>query len=194
VPAPPDPFAAPDVAALLRASSPIVVVSDGRLEIVIVGFGCVAVAVPPILVEELPEGPLARRTFDHGNNFRAQAQAAGVENAFDFPGFVAAFIRPLFTERKGRFRWVALSGDPDDILRTDRAVLDLFPENAGLRRRIEMPEARIPFRIAYNINLASKDLDRAKRIARRIRESGGGLPRAQANGSGSRSLAAPKYR
>src|SRR5262245_45682745 len=84
-------------------------------------------------------------TFDYGNNIRAQAQAAGVANAFDFPGFVPAFIRPLFAEGKGPFRWVALSGDPEDILRTDRAILDLFPDNQPLRRWIEMAEARVPF-------------------------------------------------
>jgi urocanate hydratase len=84
-------------------------------------------------------------TFDYGNNIRAQAQAAGVANAFDFPGFVPAFIRPLFTEGRGPFRWAALSGDPEDILRTDRAILELFPENKALRRWIEMAEARVPF-------------------------------------------------
>jgi len=84
-------------------------------------------------------------TFDYGNNIRAQAQAAGVEDAFDFPGFVPAFIRPLFAEGKGPFRWVALSGDPADILRTDQAVLELFPENAALRRWITMAEERVPF-------------------------------------------------
>jgi urocanate hydratase len=84
-------------------------------------------------------------TFDYGNNIRAQAQAAGVANAFDFPGFVPAFIRPLFTEGKGPFRWAALSGDPEDILRTDRAILDLFPRDLALRRWIEMAEARVPF-------------------------------------------------
>jgi urocanate hydratase len=84
-------------------------------------------------------------TFDYGNNIRAQAQIAGVVDAFDFPGFVPAFIRPLFCEGKGPFRWVALSGDAGDILTTDRAVLDLFPENESLRRWIEMAEARVPF-------------------------------------------------
>jgi urocanate hydratase len=84
-------------------------------------------------------------TFDYGNNIRAQAQAAGVENAFDFPGFVPAFIRPLFCEGKGPFRWVALSGDPADIARTDEAVLKLFPENESLARWIRMAEARVPF-------------------------------------------------
>ncbi|HUP83453.1 MAG TPA: urocanate hydratase, partial [Candidatus Limnocylindria bacterium] len=75
-------------------------------------------------------------TFDYGNNIRAQAQTAGVANAFDFEGFVPAFIRPLFAEGKGPFRWVALSGDPADIKRTDEAILELFPENAALRRWI----------------------------------------------------------
>jgi urocanate hydratase len=84
-------------------------------------------------------------TFDYGNNIRAQAQTAGVANAFDFPGFVPAFIRPLFCEGKGPFRWAALSGDPNDILTTDRAVLELFPENDSLRRWIEMAQARVPF-------------------------------------------------
>jgi urocanate hydratase len=84
-------------------------------------------------------------TFDYGNNIRAQAQTAGVEDAFDFPGFVPAFIRPLFCEGKGPFRWAALSGDPNDILATDRALLELFPQNASLRRWIEMAEARVPF-------------------------------------------------
>ncbi len=84
-------------------------------------------------------------TFDYGNNIRAQAQAAGVADAFDFPGFVPAFIRPLFCEGKGPFRWAALSGDPADILATDRAILELFPENELLRRWIEMAESRVPF-------------------------------------------------
>jgi urocanate hydratase len=83
--------------------------------------------------------------FDYGNNLRAQAQEAGVANAFDYPGFVPAFIRPLFCEGKGPFRWVALSGDPEDILRTDRAILELFPDNESLRRWIGMAEARVPF-------------------------------------------------
>ncbi len=84
-------------------------------------------------------------TFDYGNNIRAQAQAAGVENAFDFPGFVPAFVRPLFAEGKGPFRWVALSGDPADILRTDEAVLELFPQDDSLRRWIRMAQERVPF-------------------------------------------------
>jgi urocanate hydratase len=84
-------------------------------------------------------------TFDYGNNIRAQAQSVGVADAFDIPGFVPAFIRPLFCEGKGPFRWAALSGDPNDILATDRAILELFPENESLRRWIQMAEARVPF-------------------------------------------------
>jgi urocanate hydratase len=84
-------------------------------------------------------------TFDYGNNIRAQAQAAGVADAFDFEGFVPAFIRPLFAEGKGPFRWVALSGDQADIRRTDEAILELFPENAALRRWITMAQERVPF-------------------------------------------------
>ncbi|MDP8903923.1 MAG: urocanate hydratase [Chloroflexota bacterium] len=84
-------------------------------------------------------------TFDYGNNIRAQAQAAGVERAFDFPGFVPAFIRPLFCEGKGPFRWAALSGDPADIARTDEAVLELFPEDESLARWIRMAQQRVPF-------------------------------------------------
>jgi urocanate hydratase len=83
--------------------------------------------------------------FDYGNNLRAMALEAGVADAFDYPGFVPAFIRPLFCEGKGPFRWAALSGDPADIRRTDAAVLELFPENAGLRRWIEMAQAKVPF-------------------------------------------------
>ena len=79
--------------------------------------------------------------FDYGNNLRAQAQEAGVANAFDYPGFVPAFIRPQFCEGRGPFRWAALSGDPEDIARTDRAMLELFPDDAGLRRWLEMAEA-----------------------------------------------------
>src|SRR4051812_3115493 len=83
--------------------------------------------------------------FDYGNNLRAQAQDAGVENAFDYPGFVPAFIRPQFCEGRGLFRWVALSGDPEDIRRTDRALLELFPHDRGLRRWLELAEAKVPF-------------------------------------------------
>jgi urocanate hydratase len=84
-------------------------------------------------------------TFDYGNNIRAHARDAGVENAFDFPGFVPAFIRPLFCEGKGPFRWAALSGDPDDILRTDAALMELFPEDASLHRWLRLAEEKVPF-------------------------------------------------
>ena len=83
--------------------------------------------------------------FDYGNNLRAQAQDAGVADAFDYPGFVPAFIRPQFCEGRGPFRWAALSGDPADIARTDRAVLDLFPDDVGLHRWIAMAQERVPF-------------------------------------------------
>jgi len=83
--------------------------------------------------------------FDYGNNLRAQAEIAGVANAFDYPGFVPAFIRPQFCEGRGPFRWAALSGDPADIERTDEAILELFPNDAGLERWIRMARARVPF-------------------------------------------------
>jgi urocanate hydratase len=82
--------------------------------------------------------------FDYGNNLRAQAVEAGVAEAFDYPGFVPAFIRPQFCEGRGPFRWVALSGDPADIRRTDEAILELFPDDPGLRRWIAMAEERVP--------------------------------------------------
>lgn len=84
-------------------------------------------------------------TFDYGNNLRGQALAHGVENAFDFPGFVAAYIRPLFCEGKGPFRWVALSGDPEDIYTTDRELVKLFPANMGLHRWLQMAREKIAF-------------------------------------------------
>jgi urocanate hydratase len=83
--------------------------------------------------------------FDYGNNIRAMAVKAGVANAFDFPGFVPAFIRPQFCEGRGPFRWVALSGDPADIHRTDRAVLETFPHDEGLRRWITKAQAQVAF-------------------------------------------------
>jgi urocanate hydratase len=85
-------------------------------------------------------------TFDYGNNLRGQAQdKRHVENAFKFPGFVPAYIRPLFCEGKGPFRWVALSGDPEDIYKTDEALKKLFPENKGLLRWLEMAKEKIAF-------------------------------------------------
>jgi urocanate hydratase len=83
--------------------------------------------------------------FDYGNSIRGEALAGGYKDAFAFPGFVPAYIRPLFCEGKGPFRWAALSGDPADIATTDRAVLDLFPENESLRRWITMASERVAF-------------------------------------------------
>jgi urocanate hydratase len=84
-------------------------------------------------------------TFDYGNNLRTQAKKAGVESAFDIPGFVPEYIRPLFCEGKGPFRWVALSGDPADIARTDRLALELFPKNEPLARWMKLAKERIQF-------------------------------------------------
>jgi urocanate hydratase len=84
-------------------------------------------------------------TFDYGNNLRTQAKLAGVERAFDIPGFVPEYIRPLFCVGKGPFRWVALSGNPEDIYRTDRLALELFPEDASLRRWIDLAQRKIHF-------------------------------------------------
>jgi urocanate hydratase len=84
-------------------------------------------------------------TFDYGNNIRGQARKAGVSDAFEIPGFVPEFIRPLFCEGKGPFRWVALSGNPKDIAVTDRAALSLFPENDALQRWIRLAGERVAF-------------------------------------------------
>ena len=84
-------------------------------------------------------------TFDYGNNIRARAKERGLENAFDFPGFVPAYIRPLFCEGKGPFRWAALSGDPEDIRVTDELMMELFPENKGMIRWIKMAKEKIAF-------------------------------------------------
>lgn len=84
-------------------------------------------------------------TFDYGNNIRARAKERGLENAFDFPGFVPAYIRPLFCEGKGPFRWAALSGDPNDIAVTDETIINLFPENESLLRWLKMAKERIAF-------------------------------------------------
>jgi urocanate hydratase len=83
--------------------------------------------------------------FDYGNNLRGEARAAGFGDAFAYPGFVPAYIRPLFCEGKGPFRWAALSGDPADIVRTDRAVLELFGDNEHLRRWLSMAAERVRF-------------------------------------------------
>ncbi len=84
-------------------------------------------------------------TFDYGNNIRARASEMGLKHAFDFPGFVPAYIRPLFCEGKGPFRWAALSGDPNDIAVTDEVILQLFPENESLIRWMKMAKERIAF-------------------------------------------------
>ena len=83
--------------------------------------------------------------FDYGNNIRAVAAEAGVTDAFAFPGFVPAFIRPLFCEGKGPFRWAALSGDPTDILKTDAALAELFPEDVSLHRWLRLAQEKVPF-------------------------------------------------
>ena len=82
--------------------------------------------------------------FDYGNNLRAEASLGGFADAFAYPGFVQAYIRPLFAQGKGPFRWVALSGDPQDILKTDRRMLELFPNNEPMRRWIRLAEQRVP--------------------------------------------------
>ncbi len=83
--------------------------------------------------------------FDYGNNLRGQAQKGGVENAFDFPGFVPAYIRPLFCEGKGPFRWVALSGEPEDIYKIDDLIFKLFPDNTSLLRWIKLAREHVKF-------------------------------------------------
>jgi urocanate hydratase len=83
--------------------------------------------------------------FDYGNNLRQRAYDFGVKDAFNFPGFVPAYIRPLFCEGKGPFRWVALSGEAEDIYRTDEALIELFPENEHLHRWLKMARGKIPF-------------------------------------------------
>jgi urocanate hydratase len=95
-----------------------------------------------LMVELMRRGA---HTFDYGNNLRGQAQANGYEDAFAFPGFVPAYIRPLFCQGKGPFRWVALSGDPEDIRKTDAAILRLFPQDKALARWIDMAGKRVKF-------------------------------------------------
>ncbi len=84
-------------------------------------------------------------TFDYGNNLRGGATEGGAENAFDIEGFVPAYIRPLFCLGKGPFRWVALSGDPEDIYRTDELVLELFPEDTYLSNWIKLAREQVQF-------------------------------------------------
>jgi len=95
-----------------------------------------------LMVEFQSKGSI---TFDYGNNLRGRAAEMGFEKAFDYPGFVPAFIRPLFCEGKGPFRWAALSGDPEDIYTTDRELLKLFPEDEGLKRWITLARKKIAF-------------------------------------------------
>jgi urocanate hydratase len=85
------------------------------------------------------------KTFDYGNNIRGEAKENGVSNAFDIPGFVPEFIRPLFCDGKGPFRWAALSGDPNDIYETDKAVKETFPENKALCNWIDMAQKKVHF-------------------------------------------------
>jgi len=84
-------------------------------------------------------------TFDYGNNIRGEAKDNGLMNAFDIPGFVPEYIRPLFCDGKGPFRWVALSGDPKDIFVTDKVIIEAFPENKGLVRWIELAQKKVHF-------------------------------------------------
>ena len=115
-------------------------------------------ATDPAAYEEASQASMARHVeamlefqkqgsevFDYGNNLRQRAYEYGLQNAFDFPGFVPAYIRPLFCEGKGPFRWVALSGDPQDIYRTDEAIAELFPEDEHLHRWLAMAKEKIPF-------------------------------------------------
>jgi urocanate hydratase len=88
---------------------------------------------------------MGAEVFDYGNNLRGQAVKAGLENAFDYPGFVPAYIRPLFCVGKGPFRWAALSGDPEDIYRTDELVKELFPDDKPLMRWIDMAQQKVQF-------------------------------------------------
>jgi urocanate hydratase len=90
-------------------------------------------------------GDAGAHVFDYGNNIRAMAEDAGYTRAFDFPGFVPAYIRPLFCEGKGPFRWAALSGDPEDILTTDRALLEAFPEDTALANWLRLAQERVAF-------------------------------------------------
>lgn len=95
-----------------------------------------------LMLEMMDKGAV---TFDYGNNIRAYAEQGGIKDAFRFPGFSPAYIRPLFCEGKGPFRWVALSGDPEDIYKTDQALLELFPENEGLKTWLTQAKERITF-------------------------------------------------
>jgi urocanate hydratase len=95
-----------------------------------------------LMIELMNKGAI---TFDYGNNIRARAAERGLKNAFAFPGFVPAYIRPLFCEGKGPFRWAALSGDPEDISVTDETIAKLFPEEASLQRWLKLAKEKIAF-------------------------------------------------
>ncbi|HSG80113.1 MAG TPA: urocanate hydratase [Acidimicrobiia bacterium] len=123
----------PDEAARLREKDPHRYVAEARASM---ARHCEA------MVGFLHRGS---EVFDYGNNLRGEAQAGGFADAFAYPGFVPAYLRPLFCEGKGPFRWVALSGDPADIAATDRAVAELFPEDRALHRWLELAEERVAF-------------------------------------------------
>ncbi|GAA1733714.1 urocanate hydratase [Microcella frigidaquae] len=111
-----------------------------------IGFAAAARASMAVQVEAMVGFQRAgAEVFDYGNNIRTEAKAAGFADAFSFPGFVPAYIRPLFAQGKGPFRWAALSGDPADIAATDKAVLELFPENESLQRWIPLAQERVHF-------------------------------------------------
>ena len=112
-------------------------------------------------------------TFDYGNNLRAGAELGGLahDRAYAYPGFVPAFVRPLFCEGKGPFRWAALSGDPADILATDRAVTELFPENERLQRWIAMAQERVAYPGPAGADLLAR-LRRARPGGRAVQRAG----------------------
>ena len=111
-----------------------------------IGFAAAARASMALQVEAMVGFQRAgAEVFDYGNNIRTEARTAGYADAFSFPGFVPAYIRPLFAQGKGPFRWAALSGDPADIAATDRAVLEMFPENESLQRWIPMAQQRVHY-------------------------------------------------
>ena len=123
----------PDAAATMAATDPDELVRRARLSM---AAHCAA------MVGYADRGA---EVFDYGNSLRTEAQLGGYDRAFDYPGFLPAYIRPLFCEGKGPFRWVALSGDPADIAATDRATLDEFPDDEHLRRWIELASERVAF-------------------------------------------------
>src|SRR5690606_27929915 len=159
--------AAAVVPELLRRGAPIAVVTDQTsahdplaylpLGVALGDMGAVRGKDPAAFLARAPASRTApveamvgcqdagAEVFDYGNAIRGEAQLAGYARAFDFPGFVPAYIRPLFCEGKGLFRWAALSGDPRDIARTDRAILDLFPDNEPLTRWIRMAGEKVRF-------------------------------------------------